>query len=166
MGSSNEARLCARIRAEIEREGGWISFARFMALALYAEGLGYYEAHAPFGDAGDFITAPRLGRLFALAVADLLAWAHEALPGDAPLAIVEQGAADGALIVPLAQIFKERGLDARWIAIERSAQLREALRRRADNAGLSVEVYPNEAALPAIPRGVWLSNELVDAFPV
>ena len=51
----------AMLRAEIVRAGGWISFARFMELALYAPGRGYYAAGArKFGADGDFVTAPNL----------------------------------------------------------------------------------------------------------
>jgi hypothetical protein len=53
------------IRKEIEAGGGWISFARYMELALHAPGLGYYAGGArKFGAQGDFVTAPELGRLF------------------------------------------------------------------------------------------------------
>ena len=47
------------IAADIGKASGWISFARFMELALYAPGQGYYAGGAhKFGPAGDFITAP------------------------------------------------------------------------------------------------------------
>ena len=59
--AQHSARLIEAIRAEIAVQGGWISFARYMELALYAPGLGYYTAGAhKFGEAGDFITAPEL----------------------------------------------------------------------------------------------------------
>ncbi len=44
---------------------GWIPFAEFMALALYAPGLGYYSGGAhKFGGAGDFVTGPEMTPLF------------------------------------------------------------------------------------------------------
>ncbi|MFZ2910872.1 MAG: class I SAM-dependent methyltransferase, partial [Candidatus Desulfobacillus denitrificans] len=64
------ARLSERIQDEIRAAGGWISSARYMALALYAPGLGYYSGGArKFGAAGDFVTAPELSPLFAEALA-------------------------------------------------------------------------------------------------
>ena len=58
---SSSAALVAEIRREIERAGGWIDFARYMELALYAPGLGYYSAGSTkLGAAGDFVTAPEL----------------------------------------------------------------------------------------------------------
>ena len=62
--------LHLRIEAEIARSGGWIDFARYMQLALYEPGLGYYSGGAQkFGRAGDFVTAPLLGPLFAQTLA-------------------------------------------------------------------------------------------------
>ncbi len=57
------------IAADIEQQGGAISFARFMETALYAPGLGYYSAGArKFGAAGDFITAPEVAPVEGLTV--------------------------------------------------------------------------------------------------
>ena len=54
-------RLRDLIQQDIAAQGGWIPFSRFMELALYAPGLGYYSAGArKFGAAGDFVTAPEL----------------------------------------------------------------------------------------------------------
>src|SRR2546422_466415 len=56
--------MLARLANEIEPHG-WISFARYMQLVLHEPGLGYYAAdRAKFGRAGDFVTAPELGKLF------------------------------------------------------------------------------------------------------
>ena len=61
------------IRAEIARAGGWIDFSRYMELALYAPGLGYYSAGSmKFGPAGDFVTAPEISRFFGRALAATL----------------------------------------------------------------------------------------------
>ena len=57
--TQQSAALVAKIRDEIERAGGWIDFAHYMQLALYAPGLGYYSAGSlKIGAAGDFVTAP------------------------------------------------------------------------------------------------------------
>ena len=62
---AHSARLAAAIRADIRASGGSIPFSRYMELALYAPGLGYYSAGArKFGAGGDFVTAPELGSLF------------------------------------------------------------------------------------------------------
>ena len=57
--------LCALIREEI-RSRGPIPFSRYMEMALYQPGLGYYSAGLhKLGEAGDFVTSPELGSLFA-----------------------------------------------------------------------------------------------------
>src|SRR5262245_35859315 len=68
---AHSARLDALIRAQIADNGGAIPFSRFMELALYAPGLGYYSAGASkFGESGDFITAPEIGPIFAACIAE------------------------------------------------------------------------------------------------
>ncbi len=70
---AHSEQLASCIRQQIVQAGGGIPFSRFMELALYAPGLGYYSAGtSKFGEAGDFITAPELGPLFARTVADAL----------------------------------------------------------------------------------------------
>src|SRR5262249_47886129 len=62
--------LAALIRQEVQAAGGWIPFERFMELALYAPGLGYYSAGAcKLGPGGDFVTAPQMSALFSRCVA-------------------------------------------------------------------------------------------------
>src|SRR5271156_1748648 len=66
----HSARVMSAVGAEIARAGGWISFARYMDLVLYAPTLGYYVAGMrKFGGGGDFVTAPELTPLFAQALA-------------------------------------------------------------------------------------------------
>ena len=67
-------KLAAHIRDDIERAGGWIDFSRYMQLALYAPGLGYYSAGSTkLGPGGDFVTAPELGDFLGRALAVQLA---------------------------------------------------------------------------------------------
>src|SRR6476646_10675720 len=67
---AHSARLVGHVIEDIEAAGGWIGFARYMALALYAPGLGYYSAGArKFGVEGDFITAPEVAPVFSRCLA-------------------------------------------------------------------------------------------------
>src|SRR5258706_13870178 len=63
------ARLRELIAGEIAAAGGWIGFDRYMEVALYAPGLGYYPTGWPkLGDAasgGGFLTGPVISPLFA-----------------------------------------------------------------------------------------------------
>ena len=63
------AELSDRIREKIDQNGP-ISFSRYMEMALYEPGLGYYSAGLQkFGEGGDFVTAPQLGNVFARCLA-------------------------------------------------------------------------------------------------
>lgn len=119
----HSAALIAKIGAELTDEGGWISFARFMELALYAPGLGYYAAGArKFGSAGDFVTAPEMtaffGRSLARQVAQIMALS-------APV-IIEVGAGSGRLAADLLLELERLGvLPASYFILDLSADLRE-----------------------------------------
>lgn len=157
-------RLVQLIRDEIKTGGGWLSFARFMELALYAPGLGYYSAGSrKLGAAGDFVTAPELSALFGRCLARQLA---ELITGGCT-DILEIGAGSGALAADLLRELAALGSPPRnYFILELSADLRE--RQRA----LLAARAPQQAGavqwldvLPARFSGVILGNEVLDAMP-
>lgn len=158
--------LTHRIREEIARAGGAISFARFMQLALYAPGLGYYTGgRHKFGEHGDFITAPELGPLFARCLARPCRSVLQELKGGD---ILEAGAGSGTLAADLLLELESLGsLPEHYFILELSAELRvrqaETLRRKAQRLEKRVSWLD---ALPAGFRGIVLANELLDAMPV
>src|SRR5690348_4543642 len=117
------AALRALIAAEIERAGGFLSFARYMELALYAPGLGYYSAgSAKLGKAGDFVTAPELSKLFGRCVARQAAQ----ILGQGIRDIVELGAGSGALAAELLTALEAAdALPERYTIVELSADLKD-----------------------------------------
>ncbi|MES9856161.1 MAG: SAM-dependent methyltransferase [Sedimenticola sp.] len=160
-------RLTALIRREIELAGGELPFDRYMELALYAPGLGYYTAGSrKFGKGGDFVTAPEISPLFAQCLARQCAPLLKALGG---ADILEFGAGSGALVADL--LIALEPLDAlpeRYLILELSPDLRmrqrETLTRRAPGLLSRVEWLDN---LPSDGfRGVVLANEVLDAMPV
>ena len=163
--AESSRRLAALIAAEIEQAGGWISFARYMEMALYAPGLGYYSGGArKFGPAGDFVTAPELSPLFAQTLA---AQVEPVLAASAPH-ILEAGAGSGALAVDLLLELERRGaLPERYDILELSGELRarqqEAVARGAPHLAGRVAWLD---ALPDTFSGVVVANELLDALPV
>src|SRR5690606_19237407 len=122
---AHSARLQALIREQIAAAGGAIPFWRFMELALYAPGLGYSSAGATkFGAAGDFVTAPQLGPLFAECVAWGLGPALRALGRQARCGAAGAGSGRAAA----AGVARRRELDAmaaRCAILEPSADLRD-----------------------------------------
>ncbi len=157
--------LVARITLAIDAAGGWISFADYMQHALYAPGLGYYSGGAQkFGGAGDFVTAPTLGPLFAQTLAAQVA---ELLAHGAP-EILEFGAGGGELASDLlAELARQGCAVERYSILEPSAGLAE--RQRATIAERAPQSAGRVVWLDRLPenfRGVMLANEVVDAMPV
>jgi len=165
--AAHSARLLEQIRAEITAAGGAISFARFMDLALYAPGLGYYRAGArKFGPDGDFVTAPELSPLFSRCLARQCRQILEALGGGM---LLELGAGTGVMAADLLR--ELRALDAlpeRYAILELSGELRQ--RQHQTLAERTPELLDRVVWLDALPdpglRGVVLGNEVLDALPV
>jgi SAM-dependent MidA family methyltransferase len=159
-------RLAALIRAEIANAGGALDFARYMELALYAPGLGYYSAGATkFGAAGDFVTAPELGFVFARCLARALAPTLRATRGD----ILELGPGSAALAADLLlELERLDALPGQYRLLERSADLRE--RQRATLLQRCAHLERICVWLDAPPQSAWcgclIANEVIDALPV
>ena len=159
--------LAGRIAAEIRATRGWMGFERFMELALYAPGLGYYaNVGRKFGllpgSGSDFVTAPELSPLFARALARQL---RQALQATGTAEVWEFGAGSGALAAGLLTELGEAV--ARYTIVDLSGVLRE---RQA--ATVAARAAPHAAklafadALPPRIDGVVVGNEVLDAMPV
>ncbi len=162
---AHSRRLTQHIAGEIAAAGGWIDFARFMAQALYAPGLGYYSGGArKFGAAGDFVTAPELTPAFAQTLATQ---AVQVLAASAPH-ILEAGAGSGRLAADLLQELERRGaLPETYAILELSGELRE--RQRETLAATVPHLADRVRWLDRLPErfdGLVLANELLDALPV
>ncbi|HXR07131.1 MAG TPA: SAM-dependent methyltransferase [Candidatus Acidoferrum sp.] len=167
---SDTSRPAADIRDEIARHGA-ISFARFMELALYAPGCGYYEQPRPIGRRGDFFTSVSVGPVFGELLAFQFAqWLEDLAPPPARCQIVEAGAHDGQLALDVLRWLGRRrpaifaGLEYRIIEPSpiRRAWQEQKLGREFPNV-----TWAADFAAPGSPRvrGVIFSNELLDAMP-
>ena len=158
-------RLLTRLRALIDAEGGWISFATYMAEALYAPGLGYYSGGArKFGPGGDFITAPELTPLFGQAIASQV---QQIMDLSAPH-IIEAGAGTGLLAADLLLELELRGsLPESYAILEVSGELRE---RQFDTIATKVPHLASRVSwlegLPEHFSGALVANEVLDVMPV
>ena len=162
--------LCQRVQQAIAQAGGWLPFDRFMALALYEPGLGYYAnaspkfGHMPDGVDGqgsDFVTAPELTPLFGQTLAAQVAQALSATGTDE---VWEFGAGSGALALQVLDALTARGqTPRRYTIVDLSGSLRE--RQRATLAA-HADVLHWADALPERLAGVVLGNEVLDAMPV
>lgn len=120
--AQHSERLVARIREEIESRSGWISFARFMEMALYEPGLGYYSAGAAkFGAGGDFVTAPEISPLFGRCLAQQCAQVLRMLGGGS---VLEFGAGSGVLAVEVLNQLEALGCaPERYLIVEATSPL-------------------------------------------
>lgn len=162
---THSQQLCELIQQDIVLQGGWIPFSRFMELALYAPGLGYYSAgSSKFGAAGDFITAPELSSLFGRTLARQLA---DIMTLSSPY-ILELGAGSGKLALDvLTELERMEQLPATYYILEVSADLRERqqalLQKHIPHLLERVQWLD---ALPAKISGAIIGNEVLDALPV
>jgi SAM-dependent MidA family methyltransferase len=159
-------KLQSLIQEAIEQAGGQIPFARFMELALYTPGLGYYMAGLhKLGASGDFITAPELSPLFARCLSRSCQQILKLLgSGD----ILEFGAGSGRMAAALLdELDRVDSLPTRYLILELSADLRqrqqETLHQQVPHLASIVSWLD---ALPDNIQGLILANEVCDAMPV
>lgn len=165
-GLAHSEAVAGHIRALMERSGGSISFAEFMHEALYAPGLGYYNAGAArFGTAGDFVTAPEIGPLFGRVLARQCTAVLQRLQNGA---VLELGAGSGRLAVDILRFLSANGTELqRYLILEVSPDL-IAQQQRLIRAEVP-ELMPKVEWLDRLPqqfRGVVIANEVADALPV
>lgn len=162
---AHSRKLQRLILQDIDQQGGWIPFSRFMELALYAPGLGYYTAGArKFGDAGDFVTAPEISTLFGRTLAKQVV----EIMARSTSHILELGAGSGKLAVDMLLELEQLGdLPERYSILEVSADLRQRqqalLRERAPHLQGRIDWLDK---LPDSISGAVIGNEVLDALPV
>jgi SAM-dependent MidA family methyltransferase len=167
VATEHSALAVKAIKHHMAAAGGWISFERFMDLALYAPGLGYYSGGAQkLGVDGDFTTAPEVSSLFGRCVALQCAEVFRAL--SAP-SILEIGAGSGRLAADvLARLEGLRQLPENYWILEISADLRD--RQRTILKERVPHLLERVAWLDLPPEqpfeGIILANEVLDALPV
>ena len=162
--AAHSAQVADHIAATIAAEGDWIPFSRFMELALYAPGLGYYAAGArKFGPEGDFVTAPEISPMFARCFALQAVQVFDAVGGD----ILELGPGSGQFAADLFAELKAVGkVPERYRLLEVSPDLRERQQQ------LLAQRFPSDIgrfewidALPEAIRGFVIGNEVLDVVP-
>ena len=167
LAQQHSEQLKADIRNEIDAAGGAIDFARFMEMALYQPGLGYYSAGArKFGEGGDFVTAPELSALFSHCLARQCQQVLKEIGfGD----ILEIGAGTGAMASEvLLELERLETLPGQYFILELSPDLKQ--RQQQTIAQRAPHLLSRVCWLDGLPesgfQGVILANEVVDAMPV
>ena len=155
--------LYTLIQRSIDRAGGWLGFDRFMALALYAPGLGYYANQLrKFGttpqSGSDFVTAPELSKWFGRTLANQVA---EALKETHTDTVWEFGAGSGALALQLLEALGDKVKC--YTIVDVSGSLRA---RQQTTLAVYIDKVQWVDALPDQISGVVVGNEVLDAMPV
>ena len=161
------------------RGSGPITFHDFMSLALYHPQYGYYNSRrAKMGRQGDYLTSPETHPIFGYCVARQLGQLWELMSRPQRFTVVEIGAARGLLCRDVLLWAKERDRDffdaLDYRMMEQSALLREEARWSLEEADIKAEKVTflepaAEGDAPDLPEevgGCFLSNELLDSFPV
>jgi SAM-dependent MidA family methyltransferase len=161
----HSARVAAHIKDVIRTEGGWIPFSKYMDLAMFSPGLGYYSADAAkIGAAGDFTTAPEMSVLFGATLAKQVSQVLHATGGD----VLEFGAGSGKLARDLLRALGKLGCKPRqYLILEPSPDLRE--RQQALLHKAFPEVRSGISWIDGMPEkftGAMIANEVLDAMPI
>jgi len=162
--------LTQHLLTYVNKQGGWLPFEQFMALALYTPGLGYYSSGRQVigqgpQDGSDFVTAPEMSPLFGQVLAKQV---HEALQATQTREVWEFGAGRGTLAVQLLQALEalHSGVE-RYTIVELSGSLRaaqqQAIQQAAPHLAHKVQWV---SSWPDSMQGVVVGNEVLDAMPV
>lgn len=158
--------LLAHIQQQVQQQGGWISFADYMQMALYMPHLGYYSGETnKFGRGGDFVTAPEISPLFSQALANQVAQVLQATMGD----VLELGAGTGKLAAAVLQrLAALEQLPQHYFILEVSANLRQRQQECLQSL-LPEDLFQRVQWLGHLPKsfsGIVVGNEVLDAIPV
>ena len=163
--------LKSKIATEIASQGGWLPFSKYMEMALYEPGMGYYSAGAhKLGSGGDFTTAPELSPLFGAAICSTLLPVLKGLKEKRlPTQILEFGAGTGKLASSILGRLNDLGfsLDC-YDIIEISPDLGQRQQQHLSNVIKELKLSTKCNWLSALPRnfhGVIIANEVIDAIP-
>lgn len=148
------------IHTEIAANAGVIPFSRYMEMALYTPGLGYYSGgSAKLGADGDFTTAPEMSSLFGATLAQVAQQLFEQTTTE----IMEFGAGSGKLAFDILSECQFSNIPiTRYFIVELSGELRARQEQR-------LKDFPQVVWLSEMPdafSGVVLGNEVLDAMPI
>ena len=159
--------LATRIAALIATQGP-ISVAQFMTLALHDNESGYYATRDPFGQDGDFITAPEISQMFGelLGLWSMAVWKLMGEPDSVRL--IELGPGRGTMMLDIlrtAYAMPDFRKALRVDFVEVSPMLEERQRRAIGSSNVPVEWHKTLDQVPYGPS-IILANEFFDALPV
>jgi len=155
------------IVAMIAQEGP-ITLERYMSLCLSHPKYGYYITRDPFGQNGDFVTAPEISQMFGELLGVWLVEAWRAAGSPSPVRLAELGPGRGTLMSDVLRVARIAPpfLEALTLhLVETSPVLRERQRETLAGAGKEPQWHSDAGEIPPGPAFI-LANEFFDALPV
>lgn len=167
-----QQKIIRRIKSE-----GPVTFKTFMEMALYESELGYYTSQKiRIGKSGDFYTSSHLHPAFGMMIGKQIEEMWEIMGRPSAFQIVEMGSGAGYLCKDILEYYKGLGIGGQglereiiknfqYIIVELNPLMREQQKNLLSEFSDKVRWISSIKELSAI-RGCFLSNELLDAFPV
>jgi SAM-dependent MidA family methyltransferase len=168
---AHSAGLSAEIALEVASHGGFLPFSRYMEMALYQAGGGYYSAGAhKLGSGGDFTTAPEISPFFGMALTNTILPVLEVFRSQGkPTRILEFGAGTGKLAASILHRLKELDFPLdRYEILEIAPDLAQRQRTLLEETKNDLQCSTAIDWLSALPsefEGVIIANEVLDAMP-
>lgn len=171
--------LKQKIKEKICLEGP-INFETFMEMALYYPGLGYYAKDSTkIGRAGDFYTSSHLHSIFGAMLGRQMDAMWQILGRPDVFHVVEMGAGMGYLAKDMLEYLRKKS-EVRGQMTEKGKGIFESLYYTIVEINPSLKTKQQELLLEFMDKVIWasdlkeldhingcfLSNELLDAFPV
>lgn len=168
--------LIDAIHKEIIENNGAITFRRYMEMALYEPGLGYYVAGThKIGEQGDFVTAPEISPLFSQCIGKQCSEVIKTLKANTNnslqsnrVDILELGAGTGQMAAEiLLSLETIQQLPDTYYILDLSPDLKQ--RQLKTIKSLAPHLLEHIIWLTDLPvdfSGIILGNEVLDAMPV
>jgi len=139
---------------------------KFFQNVLYDRKNGYYATKQPFGEKGDFITAPKISNLFSEIIAIWIITAWQVFGKPKKFNIIELGPGDGSLTKVLLQVFKrfpEFNTSKKIYLYETSSFLKKIQKENIKSNEVEwIRTFKNINGGPVI----FFGNEFFDAIPI
>ncbi len=139
---------------------------KFIELALYDKNNGYYMKKNPFGNKGDFITAPNVTRLFSEIITIWIITFWKSLGSPKHFNLIELGGGNGEMMKVVTETLKnfpECLNSCNFMIHEKSIFLTNLQKKNINNK--KIKWVKNLNKINSFPT-LYIANEFFDAFPI
>jgi len=143
-----------------------LSLDKFIDESLYNKKLGYYMRGNPFGEKGDFITAPNISILFSEMIAIWVVSFWKSLSCPKQFNLIELGAGNGEMMTIMKNTFNKFPQfknSCNIKILEKSQHLRKVQKKTINDS--KVKWLKNLKDLDNLPC-IFIANEFFDALPI